>query len=288
LAIAFIIFGVDLTDMLRQPDLFGIFEVARAMFSKAPFIVIFVFLSFVLYLTFLAAMFVFFCSGTIGLLAKSIQNGQRFSLRLFWEEAKRLSLPVFVYSVFVGMGLTMPTMIMGILTEIVNQIVLFFETTLPLLSAFVSVFLGLILIATGLFIFLVVIGLALYGFAYLSFNRPRPFRAVKQTFNYMYRHPMSAMMLSIVLAIFLAILFLITMISVLSANVPLLALPFNFIFQVALWYALIFMVATLFLYYFQTGYQPSLPALRTDQDTSRTQDVQPDEVQPVKEPKQPD
>jgi hypothetical protein len=288
LAIAFIIFGVDLTDMLRQPDLIGIFEVARAMFSKAPFIVMFVFLSFVLYLAFLTAMFVFFCSGTIGLLAKSIQNGQPFSLRMFWAEAKRLSLPVFVYSVFVGFCLTMPTMIMGILGEIVNQIVLFFDTTWPLFSAFISIFLGLVLVATGVFIFLVVIGMAMYGFGYLSFNRPRPFRAVKQTAIYMYRRPMSVIMLLIVLSIFLAILTLITMISVLSANVPLLALPFNFIFQIALWYALIFMVATLFLYYFRTGYQSALPALRSGQDTSQPQDVLPAEVPPVKEEKQTD
>jgi hypothetical protein len=283
LAIAFIIFGVDLTDMLRQPDLIGIFEVARSMFSKAPLIVIFVFLSFVLYLAFFAAMFVFFCSGTIGLLAKSIQNGQKFSLRLFWSEAKRLSFPVFIYAIIAFLSVTTYTMIMGILSEIVNQLVLFVDTTWPVFGAFINVFFGLILGATGIFIFLVIMGLLFYGFGYLAFNRPRPFRGIKQTFIYMYRNPSSMLMLSIMIAIFLVVLFMISVISIFSASIPLLALPFNFISQVALWYALIFMVTALFIFYYRTGYQTSLPAIRPNQDTSQTQDAQQAEALPGKE-----
>jgi hypothetical protein len=287
LAIAFIIFGVDLTEMLRQPDLISVFKMAGAMLSKSLPIVLFVVLSFVLYAAVLIAMSVFVVSGSVGLLAKSIQNGQSFSLGLFWSEAKRLFFPVFIYANIAGLGFTLFTMIMGVLSEIVNQLVLFAETIWPVFGAFISVFFSLILGAMGVFMFLVILGISLYGFAYLSYYRPRPLKGIKQTALYLYRTPSSMLMLAIIMAIFLVALFTISMISIMSASIPLLALPFNFISQAALWYAIIVMLSTLFIFYFRTGYQSTLPALR-DQDTAQTQDAQPEAVPPAKEEKQTD
>jgi hypothetical protein len=283
LAIAFIIFGVDLTEMLRQPDLISVFRMAGEMLSKSIAIVLFVALSFVLYAATLIAMSVFVVSGTIGVLAKSIQNGQPFSLKLFWAEAKRLFFPVLIYANLAGLGFTFFTMIMGVLSEIVNQLVLFVDTTWPAIGAFINVFFGLILGATGVLIFLVLMGMSLYGFAYLSFFRPRPFRGIKQTFIYMYKSPSSVLMLSIMMVVFIAVLFMISMISIFSASIPFLALPFNFISQAALWYAIIVMVSTLFLFYYRTGYQTSLPAIRPDQGTSESQVELQLEVPPAKE-----
>jgi hypothetical protein len=283
LAIAFIIFGVDLTEMLRQPDLLGVFRMAGEMVSKSLPIVIFVVLSFVLYAATLIAMSVFVCSGTIGLLAKSIQNGQKFSMKIFWSEAKRLFFPVLIYANLAGLGFTIFTMIMGVLSEIVNQLVLFVETTWPAIGAFINVFFGLVLGLTGICIFLIIMGLSLYGFGYLAFYRPRPLRGIKQTVLYMYRTPSSMLMLAIMMIIFVIVLFMISMISIFSASMPLFALPFNFISQAALWYAIIVMVATLFLFYYRTGYQMSLPATRPDQGTSEKQVELRLEVLPAKE-----
>jgi|WetSurMetagenome_2_1015567.scaffolds.fasta_scaffold00214_25 hypothetical protein len=283
LAIAFVIFGVDLTEMLRQPDLISIFRMAGEMLSKSLPIVVFVVLSFVIYAAFLIAMSVFVVSGTIGILAKSIQNGQLFSLKLFWSEAKRLFFPVLIYANIAGLGFTFFTMTMGVLSEIVNQMVLFLDAAWPVIGAFINVFFGLVLGATGIFAFLVLMGISLYGFGYLAYFRPRPFKCLKQMVIYMYKTPSSMLMLFIVMGCFFIVLFTISMISIFSASMPLLALPFNFISQAALWYAIIVMVATLFLFYYRTGYQASLPATRPDQDTSRTQNVQPDPTPPAKE-----
>jgi hypothetical protein len=283
LAIAFIIFGIDLTEMLRQPDLMSIFQLAGEMLSKSLPIVIFVVLSFILYAATLIAMSIFVCSGTIGVLAKSIQNGRHFSLKIFWAEARRLFFPVFIYANIAGLGFTLLTMIMGILSEIVNQLSIFIEATWPVFGAFTNIFFGFILGATGLFIFLVLMGLSLYGFGYLAFNRPRPFKGLKQTTIYMYGNPSSFLMVSAMMAVFVIVLFMISVVSIVSASIPLLALPFHFISQAALWYAIIVILSSIFLYYYRTGYQASLPAIRPGQNISQTQDVQQSEVPPEKE-----
>jgi hypothetical protein len=278
LAVAFIIFGVDLTEMLRQPDLVGVFRMAGEMLSKSLPIVIFVVLSFVLYAASLVSMSIFVCSGTIGLLAKSIHNGQGFSLQLFWSEAKRLFFPVFIYANIAGLGFTLFTMIMGVLSESANQLVILAETSEAAFSEFLRIFFGLLLGLTGLMIFFFVLGVTLYGFGYLAFNRPRPFRGLKQTVIYIYRNPASLLLIAIMTVIFLAVLFIISMVSIFSATIPvvgtMLALPLNFVSQAALWYAIVIILASIFLFYYRSGYLPSLPSSRTDQDIALRSDDQ--------------
>ena len=270
LAIAFIIFGVDLTEMLRQPDLAGVFRIAGEMLSKSLPIVIFVVLSFILYAASLVCMSIFVCSGTIGLLAKTIQSGQYFSLKLFWSEARRLFFPVFIFANIAGLGFTLFTMIMGVLSQSANQLVLLAETSEAAFSEFLSIFFGLLLGLTGLLVFIFILGITLYGFGYIAFNRPRPFRSLKQTVIFMFRNPASFLLILIMIGVFMAVLFIITMVSIFSASLPvvgtLLALPLNFVSQAALWYAIVIIMASLFLFYYRTGYLPSLPSSRSDQD----------------------
>ncbi len=271
LAIAFIIFGVDLTEMLRQPDLAGVFRIAGEMVSKSLLIVIFVVLSFILYAASLVCMSIFVWAGTIGLLARTIQNGQSFSLQVFWSEARRLFFPVFIYANIAGLGFTLFTMIMGVLGESANQLVILAETSEAAFSEFLRIFFGLLLGTTGLLIFLFILGTTLYGFGYLAFNRPRPFRGLKQTVLYMYRNPKALLLTSIMIAVFLAVLFVISLVSIFSASIPvigtLLTLPLNFASQAALWYAMVIIIASLLLFYYRTGYLSSLPSSRSDQDT---------------------
>jgi hypothetical protein len=276
LAIAFVIFGLDLTEMLRQPDLIGVFRIAGEMLSKSLPIVLFVALSFFLYAASLVAMSIFVCSGTIGMLAKAIQGGQAFSLKMFWAEAKRLFFPVFIYANIAGLGFTLFTMLMGVLSETANQIVIMAETQEAAFSEFMKIFFGLLLGVAGVFIFLLLLGITLYGFGFLVFNRPRPFRGVKQITAYMFRTPSSFLMLGILLLGFIIFLFMVSVVSIFSSAIPVigsfLAVPINFISQAALWYVIIIILASLFLFYYRTGYLSSSQGLGEDQDISVKKD----------------
>jgi hypothetical protein len=270
LAMAFIIFGLDLTEMLRQPDLLGIFRVAGDMLSKSFPIVIFVVLSFVLYAASLVGMSIFLCAGTIGMLARTIQNDLSFSMRTFWGEAKRLFFPAFIYANIAGLGFTLFTMLVGVLSEIANQFILFAETRGETLGEFLKVFFSLLLGSAGLLIFLAIMGITLYGFGYLAFNRPRPFRAVKQSAIFMFKNPSSFLLMGILFFGFLIFLALISFISISSASIPLagtfLALPLNIFFHAALWYVIFTILSTLFIFYYREGYLPFSPSSRQDQD----------------------
>jgi hypothetical protein len=282
LAIAFIIFGLDLTEMLRQPDLMGIFRVAGEMLNKSFPIVIFVVLSFILYAASLVGMSIFVCAGTIGMLARTVQNDISFSMKTFWGEAKRLFFPVFIYANIAGLGFTLFMMLVGVLTEIANQFIMFAETREETLASFIKIFFSLFLGSAGLLIFLAILGITLYGFGYLVFNRPRPFRAVKQITLFILRTPSSFLLMGILFLGFLLFLCIVSFISIFSASIPvigsILALPLNIFSHAALWYVIFVILSALFIFYYRFGYLPSLPASRQGQDISGQQAPQPGEA----------
>jgi hypothetical protein len=248
------------------------------MLNKSFPIVIFVVLSFVLYAASLVGMSIFVCAGTVGMLARTIQNDISFSMKAFWGEAKRLFFPAFIYANIAGLGFTLFTMLLGVLSEIANQFIIFAETREETLAEFLKLFFGMLLGSIGLLIFLAILGLTLYGFGYLAFNRPRPFRALKHITIFMFKTPSSFLFLGTLFLGFVLFLFLISIVSIFSASIPLagsfIALPLNIFSHAALWYVIFVMLSALFIFYYRAGYLPSLPASRQDQDTSGTQDDQ--------------
>ncbi len=123
LAIAFVIFGIDLTEILRQQDLISVFHIGADMLKNSLPIVLFVILGFVLYVDSVISMWIFAYAGTIGSLAKTIINGQKFSLRFFWTEAKRLFFPLFIFTNVIGFAFALLAMVMGILSEMARKVI---------------------------------------------------------------------------------------------------------------------------------------------------------------------
>ena len=263
LAVAFVIFGLDLTEILRQRDLIGVFQIAAAMLQKSLPIVLFVILGFILYVAAIIAMWIFAFAGTIGSIAKTILNGQKFSMRFFWAEAKRLFFPVFIFSNMVGFGFAVLAMVMGILSASAQKIISIAETQEATLAVFLSIFFFLVLLSAGLFLFFVTIEMTFYGCGYLVFNRPRPFKVFRQIASYLYRHPSAHLLIGILVFGYLAAGSIVVTITSLLALIPTvgpaLAMPFQFLSQAAHGYVSLVILASIFLFYYRTGYLPSLP-----------------------------
>ena len=275
LAIAFVIFGLDLTEILRQRDLIGVFQIAVAMFRKSLPIVLFVILGFVLYVASIIAMWIFAFAGTIGSVARTILNGQKFSARFFWTEAKRLFFPVFIFTNVAGFGFAILAMVMGIMSESARQIISVAETQEATLAVFLSIFFFLVLVSVGLFLVFITLEITFYGCGYLVFNRPRPFRAFRQIMDYLYRNPVAHLLMGILVFGYLAVGSVVVTITSLLALIPTvgpaLAMPFQFLSQAAHGYVSLIILASIFLLYYRTGYLPSLPAPRgIPDDTSQT------------------
>ncbi len=268
LAVAFVIFGLDLTEILRQTDLMGVFNIAVAMLRKSLPIVLFVILGFLLYLASVVAMWIFAFAGTIGSIAKTILNGQRFNMKFFWSEARRLFFPVFIFSNVIGFCFAILAMVMGILSESARQIIAIAETQEATLAVFLSIFFFLTLLSVGLFLFFATIEMTFYGCGYLVFSRPRPFRAVRLVASYLYRTPSAHLLMAILAVGYLAAGSVAVTVTSLLAMIPsigtALAMPFQFVSQAVHAYVCLIILASLFLHYYRTGYLPSLPEPRTE------------------------
>ncbi len=284
LAVAFVIFGIDLTEILRQRDLMGVFNIATAMLKKSLPIVLFVILGFILYLASVVAMWIFAFAGTVGSIAKTILSGQSFSMRFFWAEARRLFFPVFAFSNVVGFGFAIIALVMGILSESARQIIAVAETQEATLAVFLSIFFFLTLLSIGLFLFFATIEMTFYGCGYLVFNRPRPFRALRQAADYLYRTPSAHLLMCILAVGYLTAGSLVVTITSILAMMPLvgtaLAMPFQILSQAAHGYVSLVILASLFLHYYRTGYLTSLPGPRTEAANTAYTSPKPDEGQP--------
>jgi len=273
LAIAFVIFGIDLTEILRQNDLVSVFHVSAAMMKESLPIVLFVVIAFLLYVAAIVAMWIFALAGTIGSLAKTIINGQRFSISFFWAESKRLFFPLFIFSNLSGIAFALLAMIMGILSEAAKRIISVAQTQEATFAVFLSIFFFLVLLSLGLFLFFITLGLTFYGCAYLVFSRPRPFKAIRQIAQYLSRNASAHMLLGILIALYLAagsISVTITSLLAVIPNIgPALAMPFQIISQAAHGYVGLVILAAIFLHYYRTGHLSSLPESRSVQDTSQ-------------------
>jgi hypothetical protein len=280
LAVAFVIFGLDLTEILRQRDLLGVFNIAAAMLRKSLPIVLFVILGFILYLASIIAMWIFAFAGTVGSVAKTILNGQRFSLSFFWSEARRLFFPVFVFSNVVGFSFAVLAMVMGVLSESARQIIALAETQEATLAVFLSIFFFLALLSVGLFLFFATIEMTFYGCGYLVFSRPRPFKAFRQVASYLYRIPSAHILMGILAVGYLAagsvVVTVTSLLAMMPSVGPALAMPFQILTQAAHGYVSLVILASLFLHYYRTGYLPSLPEPRPE--TTDTADISPKPV----------
>ena len=286
LAIAFVIFGLDLTEILRQKDLISVFQVSAGMLRKSLPIVLFVTLGFVLYVASVIAMWIFAFAGTIGSLAKTILNGQKFSFRIFWSEARRLFFPLFIFTNVAGFGFAILAMIMGILSETARKIISMAETQEATLAVFLSIFFFLVLLSVGLLLFFITLSMTFYGCGYLTFSRPRPFKAIRQIAQYLYRTPSAHILLGILVVGYLAagsVVVTITSLLAMAPSIgPVIAMPFQFISQAAHGYIGLVILAAVFLHYYRTGHLPSLPESKVGPDTSQPSV---DEQTPVPEEK---
>jgi hypothetical protein len=279
LFVAFVIFGLDLTEILRQRDLIGAFQIAAAMLQKSLPIVFFVILGLILYVASLIAMWIFACAGTIGSIAKTILNGQKFSMKFFWLEARRLFFPIFIFSNIIGFGFAGLAMVMGLISAIMEKIIFIAQTQEATLAAFLGIFFFLVQMSIVLFLVFVTIDMTFYGWGYLVFNRPRPFKAFTQVAGFLYRTSSAHLLIGILalgyVAAFIVVVTVTSFLAMIPVMGPALAMPFWFISHAAHGYVLLVIMASIFLLYYRTGYLPSLPEPKAVPDISEPVDKQP-------------
>lgn len=263
LAIAFIIFGIDLTDITRPGELLNLFRRPSDLLSRYLGLAILLFTSLLVYLLLIFILGIFIFGGTIGSIAKTIIGGECFRFKTFWAEGKRLFFPLIGFTAIVGLGFLILAFILGLLGGSISAIVSLAKEQEAALALFLGIFFSLILFVIGLGLIIVVLAITIYGAASIALNGEGPLSAIKRAVLYLYNRPQGLYLYCLIFIAFVIINFVIIMIGIPMGLVPLIGPVLSFIYQLSTYfiqsYLGLIMIATVLIYYHATVALESSP-----------------------------
>ena len=273
--IAFVMFGLDLTEILRFKDLVSVFKGSAELLQRYFLMAIVIILSFLIYLSFIIILWIFTIGGTIGIIKNSIlgETGG-FTFRAFLNEGKTLFFPVFLFSSIISMIFLALTFILGLLGGGAAAVIEGAKTYEATLALFLGVFFSLVLLSIGIILILITLSITTYGIANLSFNRHGALDTLKETIRYLYGRPSAIGFYSSLLFGYMVVGFIVILVGSPLALVPvlgpLLSLPYQLVAYAIQGDISLAMLSSVFHYYYNTAYLPTLPGSSEGPDTSQT------------------
>ena len=254
IAIAFIMFGLDLTEILRLKDLISVFRGSAELLNKYFAMALIILFSLLIYLAVILVAWVFALGGTIGILTKSILNEiTKFSLKTFFSEGRRLFLPLSLFSSIIGIMFLFIAFFLGILVGVASTIIDIAKSYEATFGLFISFFCSLVLMSVGMALILLTLSAAAYGVAHLVFDQPRSATAIKETVKYLYLKPAAIGFYTLVLLGYTVIGFIVILIGAPLTFVPvigpLISLPYQLLTYMIQGYLSLVMLASVFHYY---------------------------------------
>jgi hypothetical protein len=274
IAIAFIMFGLDLTEILRLKDLVSALKGSAELLSKYFAMAIVVMLSLLLYLAFIIVLWIFTISGTIGVLKNNIIDAPyRFNLKAFFAEGRNFFFPVFFFSTIIGIAFITLAFMLGLLGGSTSTIIEMARSREATLALFLGVFFSLVILSVGVFLIILTLSITTYGIAHLAFHRSRAWETIKETAKYIYSMPSSIGFYVVLLLGYMMVGFLVILIgspfTLIPIIGPILSLPYQLITYVIQGYVSLVMLSSIFHYYYKTGYSLPSPESIEDSGTSR-------------------
>jgi len=186
LGIAFVVFGLDLTGLAQTRDIIGLLSHPSELISKYMGLVLIVVVSFLLYLIIVSTVGLFVFAGSIGSVGHAvIDPSRKFSMKLFFAEAKKVFFPLMWFSLFMGLVFIVITFCLGLLGGGVAAIVQSAKSQDSTLALFLGIFFSLVLALVGVAIILAAIAITVYGLAVLFLRlKARSGRARMPRFSY--------------------------------------------------------------------------------------------------------
>jgi len=278
IAIAFIIFGLDLTEILRLKDLISVFRGSAELLNKYFAMALIILFSLLIYLSVIFIAWVFALGGTIGILTKSIGNEiTKFSLKTFFSEGRRLFLPLSLFSSIIFIMFLFIAFFLGILVGAASTIIDIAKSYEATFGLFISFFCSLVLMSVGIALILLTLSAATFGVAHLVFGQSRSLTAIKETVKYLYSKPAAIGFYTLVLLGYMVIGFIVILIGAPLTFVPvigpLLSLPYQLLTYMFQGYLSLVMLASVFHYYKSAPFAASQPSTEAADISQHTEDA---------------
>lgn len=257
LAIAFIIFGIDLTELANVRDIFRILREPSDILSRYLGLFLIVLSSFLLYITLVALLGIYVFGGAIGVIGNSIrERASRFNAHTFFGEAKRLFLRLLGFTSVIGIIFVLAAFFLGILGGGIAALVSFAQSQDSTLALFFGTFFSLILIIIAVVLILGILSITLYGIAALSLKGTGPLRSIKAAIQYMLRHPDAFWLYTVLFVGYLLASFLLIVLGYPFTLIPIIGTILSFPYQLISYafetYLGLLIIAAILTYYYST------------------------------------
>jgi len=264
LAIAFIIFGVDLTEMTDLRDIVSILKEPSDILAKYFGLFLIILACFLLYLILIALLGIYVFGGSIGVLGKSLRDSSlKFHVRTFFEEAKRLFLRLLAFTSFIGIIFVVVAFVLGILGGGIAALVSFAQTQDSTLALFFGTFFSLILIIIAAILILGILSITIYGIAALSFKETGPLKSIQEAWQFLIRHPNAFWLYTILFAGYLLASFFLVLFSYPFTLIPIIGTILSFPYQLISYafetYLGLIIIAAMLNFYYSTEIYPEPP-----------------------------
>lgn len=257
LAIAFIIFGIDLTELSKPDEIVNLFRRPSDLLSRYLGLAILLFTSLLIYIISIFVIGVFVFGGSLGLIARTIKEAGSFHFSTFWNEGKRLFFPLMGFTALIGLGFLALAFVLGLLGGSISALISLAREQEAALALFLGIFFSLFLFLFGLGLILVVLSITIYGAAIIALNGEGPIAAIKKAVQYLYRKPQGLYLYCLIFLAFVIINFAIIAIGIPMGLVPLIGPFLSFIYQLSVYfiqsYIGLSMIATILVYYYSTS-----------------------------------
>ena len=264
LAIAFVIFSIDLTGIARIEDIIRLFKGSSDILSRYFGLVLIVAGGFLTYIILAAIFSIYVFAGSVGVIGRAlVDKTLKFSMPIFFSEAKRLFLPMLGFTSIVGIILIAAAFILGILGGGVMALVTLVKSQDSTLALFLSLFFSLLLIIIALILFLGILSITMYGVAALVIKNFSPMKSLREAAYYVVRHPNAFWLYALLFGGYIFASFILVLLGYpfnwLPVIGPILSFPYQIISSAFQTYIGLSIIAALFAYYYSTEVPQEVP-----------------------------
>ncbi|MBI4654787.1 MAG: hypothetical protein HY752_07305 [Nitrospirae bacterium] len=257
LAIAFVYFGVDLT---QAKDFLNILKNPLEYLSRYFWFVIFIITILIVYICFVSILSMFAFGGTLGVLRNSFLAPQyKFSFSSFFKEGKSLFPQIVGFALILLLVFIVISFIFGIFSGIGFSLIdIYGKMAFPLL--FIAYFFALLLIGSSLLITFVVLTLSAFALTILSVEKTGAITAFKKSFNFIKNKPRSILFYAVLFGGYMVIDFILIILNFPFSLIPLVGVLINIPYQifsyVLLSYLVIVVSSSLIIFYIKNTDYP--------------------------------
>lgn len=257
LAIAFIIFGVDLTEMANFQDIVSLIKGPSDILSKYLGLFLVVLASLLFYLILIALLGIYVFGGSIGVIGRSLRDHSlKFHLRTFFEEARRLFFRLLAFTSLIGLIFIIAAFLLGILGGGIAAIVSYVQSEDSTLALFFGTFFSLIMIIVAALLILGILSITLYGIASLSFRETGPVKSIREAWRFLIVHPNAFWFYTLLFAGYLLASFLLIVLSYPFTLIPVIGSILSFPYQLITYafetYLGLVIIAAILNFYYST------------------------------------